>query len=156
MQQLQSAGLLMFHKSAEGLKLFLVHPGGPFFAKKDEGYWGIPKGLVEKDEELLQTAIREFEEETGVKSHGEYIPLGTVIQRNNKIVHAWAFESDNSDYFELDCNTFEIEWPPNSGKRHKFPEVDRGEYFNLADARKKIYTAQQVFIDRLLDHLNQK
>lgn len=154
MQQLRSAGLLMFHKSTDGLKLFLVHPGGPFFAKKDDGYWGIPKGLVEQDEELLQTAIREFEEETGIKSHGEYIPLGTVVQRNNKIVHGWAFESDNSDHFELNCNTFEIEWPPNTGTRQKFPEVDRGEFFSISEARKKIYTAQQDFIDRLLEHLN--
>jgi predicted NUDIX family NTP pyrophosphohydrolase len=156
MKQLRSAGLLMYHESTEGLKLFLVHPGGPFFAKKDEGYWGIPKGLIEADEEILQTAIREFEEETGIKSKGDYIPLGTTIQRNNKIVHAWAFESDNSEQFDIVCNTFEIEWPPNSGKRQKFPEVDRGVFFNISEARKKIYEAQQVFIDRLLDHLHIK
>ena len=156
MKQLRSAGLLMYHKSAEGLKVFLVHPGGPYFTKKDEGYWGIPKGLIEEDEEILQTAIREFEEETGINSKGEYVPLGTTIQRNNKIVYAWAFEADNSEQFNIVCNTFEIEWPPNSGKRQKFPEVDRGEFFNLSEARKKIYSAQQVFIDRLLDHLNIK
>ncbi len=149
-----SAGLLMYHKSGNGLKLFLVHPGGPFFAKKDDGYWGIPKGLAEKDEEVLQTAIREFEEETGIKSKGDYIPLGITLQRNNKIVHAWAFESDNSDQFDIECNTFEMEWPPSSGKKQKFPEVDRGEFFNVREARKKIYTAQQVFIDRLLEKLN--
>ncbi len=149
-----SAGLLMYHKSDDGLKIFLVHPGGPFFAKKDEGYWGIPKGLVEKDEEFLQAAIREFEEETGIKSQGDYIPLGTTLQRNSKFVHAWAFESDNSDQFDIECNTFEMEWPYNSGKRQKFPEVDRGEFFNVRDARKKIYSAQLVFIDRLLEKLN--
>jgi len=149
-----SAGLLMYHKSGNELKIFLVHPGGPFFAKKDEGYWGIPKGLVETDEEFLQAAIREFEEETGIKSQGDYIPLGTTLQRNSKIVHAWAFESDNSDQFDIICNTFEMEWPYNSGQRQKFPEVDRGEFFNVRDARKKIYSAQQVFIDRLLAKFN--
>ncbi len=154
--QLRSAGLLMFHKSPDGLKVFLVHPGGPYFSKKDEGYWGIPKGLIEAHEEILQTAIREFEEETGIQSKGIYIPLGTTIQRNNKIVHAWAFESDNSEQLDIVCNTFEMEWPPNSGKRQKFPEVDRGVFFSIDDARKKIYSAQQVFIDRLLQYLNLK
>ncbi len=146
----------MYHKSENGLKIFLVHPGGPYFAKKDEGYWGIPKGLVEEHEELLQAATREFEEETGIKSKGEYIPLGTTTQRNYKIVHAWAFESDNSKQLDIVCNTFEIEWPPNSGRKQKFPEVDRGEFFSISEARKKVYSAQQVFIDRLLDHLNIK
>ena len=148
-----SAGLLMYHKSGDGLKLFLVHPGGPFFAKKDEGYWGIPKGLVEGEEELLQAAIREFEEETGIKSKGKYISLGVTTQTNNKIVHAWAFESDSSEQIEIECNTFEMEWPPRSGKIMHFPEVDRGEFFNIEQARKKIYSAQQVFIDRLLENL---
>ncbi len=96
-----SAGLLMYHKSEKGLKIFLVHPGGPYFSRKDEGYWGIPKGLVEENEELLQAATREFEEETGIKSKGEYIPLGTTLQRNNKIVHAWAFEANNSKQFDI-------------------------------------------------------
>jgi len=147
-----SAGLLMYHNGDE-LKVFLVHPGGPFFINKDEGYWGIPKGLVEEDENLLQAAIREFEEETGIEPKGEYIPLGTIIQTNNKIVHAWAFKSDSSSQIYIECNTFEMEWPPHSGKKQKFPEVDRGEFFNLPQARKKIYSAQQVFIDRLLEHL---
>ncbi len=149
-----SAGLLMYHKSGDGLKLFLVHPGGPFFAKKDEGYWGIPKGLVEEEEELLQAAIREFEEETGIKSRGGYISLGTSTQTNNKIVHAWAFESDNSEQFQIVCNTFEMEWPPRSGNIKHFPEVDRGEFFNIDQAMEKIYSAQLIFIDRLLEHLN--
>ncbi len=154
--QVISAGLLMYHKSENDLKIFLVHPGGPYFSKKDEGFWGIPKGLVEKKEELLQAAIREFEEETGIKSKGEYVSLGTAVQRNDKIVHAWAFESDNSVQFDIVCNTFEIEWPPNSGKKQKFPEVDRGEFFSISEARKKVYSAQQVFIDRLLDLLKIK
>lgn len=149
-----SAGLLMYHNSGNVLKIFLVHPGGPFFAKKDSGYWGIPKGLVEENEELLQAAIREFEEETGIKSTGEYISLGTTTQSNNKIVHAWAFESDNSEQIEIKCNTFEMEWPPHSGRRQHFPEVDRGEFFTVDESKQKIYSAQQVFIDRLLEHLH--
>lgn len=148
-----SAGLLMYHKSADGLKIFLVHPGGPFFTKKDDGFWGIPKGLAEENEDLLQTAIREFEEETGIKSKGKYISLGTTTQTNNKIVHAWAFESGSAEQIEIKCNTFEMEWPPRSGNIMHFPEVDRGEFFNVEQARKKIYSAQQVFIDRLLEHL---
>ena len=151
-----SAGLLMYHKDGNKLKIFLVHPGGPFFSKKDEGYWGIPKGLLEEKEEILQAAIREFEEETGIQPKGDYISLGTITQTNNKIVHAWAFESDNSEQIDIVCNTFEMEWPPRSGKKQKFPEVDRGEFFTISEARKKVYSAQQVFIDRLLDHLQIK
>lgn len=151
-----SAGLLMYHKNGDKLKVFLVHPGGPFFAKKDYGYWGIPKGLVEENEEFLQAAIREFEEETGIKPEGNYISLGNTAQKNNKIVHAWAFESDNSEWIDIDCNTFEMEWPPHSGKKQQFPEVDRGEFFTVPEARKKVYSAQLVFIDRLLEHLNIK
>ena len=152
----RSAGLLMYHKEGNKLKVFLVHPGGPFFSKKDEGYWGIPKGLVEDKEELLQAAIREFEEETGIRPEGDYIPLGNTTQTNNKIVHAWAFEYDNSEQIDIVCNTFEMEWPPRSGKKQQFPEVDRGEFFTISEARKKVYSAQQVFIDRLLDHLEIK
>jgi predicted NUDIX family NTP pyrophosphohydrolase len=151
-----SAGLLMYHKDGNDLRVFLVHPGGPFFSKKDEGYWGIPKGLVEEKEEIMQAAIREFEEETGIQSKGKYIPLGTITQKNNKIVHAWAFESDNSEQIDIVCNTFEMEWPPRSGKKQKFPEVDKGKFFTISEARKKVYSAQQVFIDRLLDHLQIK
>ncbi len=148
-----SAGLLMYNNSNGELKIFLVHPGGPFFTKKDDGYWGIPKGLVEKDEDYLQAAKREFEEETGIKPVGEFISLGTTTQTNNKIVHAWAFESESSEQIEITCNTFEMEWPPNSGKKQQFPEVDKGEFFNINDARKKTYSAQHVFIDRLLELL---
>jgi predicted NUDIX family NTP pyrophosphohydrolase len=151
-----SAGLLMYHKSGSELKVFLVHPGGPFFAKKDDGYWGIPKGLVEENEEPLQAALREFKEETGIKPKGKYIHLGTTTQTNNKIVHAWAFESYNSEQIRIICNTFEMEWPPHSGRKQKFPEVDRGEFFSITEARKKVYSAQSVFIDRLLAHLNIK
>jgi predicted NUDIX family NTP pyrophosphohydrolase len=151
-----SAGLMMYHKADDEVKIFLVHPGGPFFEKKDEGYWGIPKGLVEENEEMLQTAIREFQEETGIRSKGEYISLGTTIQRNNKIVYAWAFESDNSDNINIVCNTFEMEWPPHSGKKQQFPEVDRGAFFNVEQARLKMYSAQHIFIDRLLEYLKMK
>ena len=148
-----SAGLLMFNDSVEELKVFLVHPGGPFFIKKDEGYWGIPKGLIEDGEDQLQAAIREFEEETGIKPTGEFISLGITTQTNNKIVHAWAFRTESSGHIEISCNTFEMEWPPHSGKKQKFPEVDKGQFFSIKEARIKIYSAQVVFIDRLLEYL---
>ncbi len=150
-----SAGLLMFNDSGEEVKIFLVHPGGPFFTKRDEGYWGIPKGLIEDDEDHLQAAIREFEEETGIKPGGKFISLGTTTQTNNKIVHAWAFRRAGSEHIEITCNTFEMEWPPHSGKKQEFPEVDKGEFFKIKEARIKIYSAQQIFIDRLLEYLKE-
>ncbi len=149
-----SAGLLMFSETQNGLKVFLVHPGGPFFAKKDDGYWGIPKGLVEKNEELLSAAKREFEEETGIKPSNELFSLGTVVQSNNKEVHAWAFKCDSDDYIDITCNTFEMEWPPHSGKKQKFPEVDKGEFFTIAEAKSKMYSAQHPFLERLQEYLN--
>lgn len=148
-----SAGLLMYNNSGKGLKVFLVHPGGPFFVKKDDGYWGIPKGLIEKDEDHLAAAIREFEEETGIKPDNEFISLGTTTQSNNKIVYAWAFETDRTGKIDITCNTFEMEWPPHTGKKQQFPEVDRGEFFTIEEARKKVYSAQLVFLERLLEYL---
>ncbi len=148
-----SAGLLMFSETKNGLKVFLVHPGGPFFAKKDDGYWGIPKGLIEENEDLLVAAKREFEEETGIKPFGKLIPLDTVVQSNNKEVHAWAFESENDKPIEIASNTFEMEWPPHSGKKEKFPEVDIGEFFTIEQAKIKMYSAQHPFLDRLEEQL---
>lgn len=148
-----SAGLLMYNNSGNELEVFLVHPGGPFFSKKDDGYWGIPKGLIEKDEDHLAAAKREFEEETGIKPAGEFIPLGTTTQSNNKIVYAWAFKTDLLGKIEIICNTFEMEWPPHSGNKRKFPEVDIGEFFNIEKAKKKVYSAQMVFLDRLIEYL---
>jgi predicted NUDIX family NTP pyrophosphohydrolase len=148
-----SAGLLMYNNSGKELRVFLVHPGGPFFMKKDDGYWGIPKGLIEKDEDHLAAAKREFEEETGIKPDNEFISLGTTTQNNNKIVYAWAFETDRTGKIDITCNTFEMEWPPHTGKKQQFPEVDRGEFFSVEEARKKVYSAQLVFLERLLEYL---
>lgn len=151
-----SAGLLMYSLKNAKLKIFLVHPGGPFFTNKDNGYWGIPKGLTESNEELLGAAKREFEEETGVKPEGEFIPLGTIVLKSGKIVHAWAFECENDDNIEIDCNTFRMEWPPKSGKFQEFPEVDKGKFFTEEEAKIKISTAQLPLIDRLKENLNQQ
>ena len=153
MAELISAGLMMYTYQDKKLKVFLVHPGGPFFVKKDEGYWGIPKGLVEKDEDLFETAKREFEEETGVIPEGKFIPLGFVTQKNRKKVYGWAYEAKNDLPIEITCNTFEMEWPPHSGKKQNFPEVDKGEFFNIQDALKKINSAQIEFLNRLKEHL---
>ncbi len=102
------------------LKILLVHPGGPFFTKKDNGHWGIPKGMVESNENILDAAIREFEEETGIKPEGEYIPLGEIKQNSGKIVHAWALEVKDDSLLNFESNTFELEWPPGSGRKTKF------------------------------------
>ena len=151
-----SAGLLMYAMNGDKLKVFLVHPGGPFFVNKDEGHWGIPKGLIDKDEDLLDAAIREFNEETGVTPHGEYFPLGTIQQRNGKIVYAWAFQSKHDGKIETKSNTFEMEWPPHSGKKQKFPEIDKGEFFTVEEAKKKMISAQFEFVDRLISYLYTK
>lgn len=153
MAELISAGLMMYTFRGKELNVFLVHPGGPFFIKKDDGYWGIPKGLIEKDEDLLETARREFEEETGISPEGEFISLDSIIQKSGKKVYAWAFQADNNSPVEIKCNTFEMEWPPHSGKKQKFPEVDKGEFFNLENAIKKINPSQIEFIVRLKNHL---
>lgn len=156
MPKVISAGLLMFSVTKEAIKVFLVHPGGPFFTNKDNGWWGIPKGLPEENEDLLNAAIREFEEETGIKSSGEYLPLGTVEQKGGKTVYAWAFRTDNSIPFEIKCNTFSIEWPPGSGQMKSFPEVDKGDFFTIAEAEIKMNSAQKEFLVRLWEHLNKE
>lgn len=153
MAKVVSAGLLMYCFNGKKLKTFLVHPGGPFFTKKDEGYWSIPKGLPEKNENIFDTAKREFTEETGIFPSGDFIDLNSVIQKNGKQVFAWAFETPNDDAIEITCNTFDLEWPPHSGKIQKFPEVDKGEFFEAEIARKKINSAQVEFINRLEEYL---
>jgi predicted NUDIX family NTP pyrophosphohydrolase len=153
MAELISAGLMMYTFRDKKLKVFLVHPGGPFFVKKDEGYWGIPKGLVENGEDLFETAKREFEEETGIIPEGKFIPLGFVTQKSGKKVYGWAYEVPYDMPVEISCNTFEMEWPPHSGKKQSFPEVDRGEFFNIQNAMNKINAAQIEFINRLKEHL---
>ena len=145
-----SAGLLMFRRRG-GLELFLVHPGGPFFRNKDEGAWSIPKGEVEPSEDPLWTARREFSEETGIDvPENGYVALGDVRQKGGKRVTAWAFEGDcDPAAIAITSNTFEIEWPPRSGKRQSFPEVDRADFFAPDAARVKLNAAQAELVSRL-------
>jgi len=129
-------------------QVLLAHPGGPFFVKKDDGAWSIPKGEPDTEEDLLITAQREFEEETGVKPTGKFIPLKPVKQKGGKVVHAWAVEG-NCDPDTIQSNTFTMEWPPRSGQQQAFPEIDRAEWFDLATARRKIKSGQVGLIDEL-------
>jgi predicted NUDIX family NTP pyrophosphohydrolase len=150
----ESAGLLMYRIARGEVQVLLAHPGGPFFAKKDEGVWTIPKGELDSGEDALACAKRELREEIGivVPSAASYVALGTIKQTGGKLVHAWAFAGDWDG--KLTSNTFEIEWPPRSGKKRAFPEVDRAGFFSIAEARKKINPAQVQFLDRLLAELN--
>jgi len=137
-----------------GVKVFLVHPGGPFFSNKDEGHWGIPKGLIEDDEVHLDAAKREFEEETGISPSGEFIPLGNITQKGGKVVFGWAFEVPEDDPITIKSNTCEVEWPPKSGKIITIPEVDKGEFFTIDEAKIKMKPAQHEFLLRLVSYLN--
>ena len=134
-------------------QVFLVHPGGPFFAKKDLGAWSIPKGLVDPGEDVQAAAVREFSEEVGLPVTGELHELGSVTQKGGKQVWAWAFAGDAPSGYIPRSNTFELEWPPRSGKKRSFPEVDRAEFFSLEVARTKLLPAQLPFLDRLLELL---
>jgi predicted NUDIX family NTP pyrophosphohydrolase len=145
----RSAGILMYRRRGSGLELLLVHPGGPFWAKKDWGAWSIPKGEYSEGEDALAVAMREFEEETGARAHGSVLPLGDVVQPGRKIVSAWAVEGD-LDVGKLRSNTFELEWPPKSGRRRAFPEVDRAEWVAPARALRKILPGQRQFVTRLV------
>jgi len=144
----QSAGLLLFRESHGAIEVLLVHPGGPFWARKDAGAWSIPKGEFDAGEEPLTAARREFEEETGQAVTGEFIALQPVRQPSGKIVHAWAVRAD-FDPARLRSNTFTIEWPPKSGRSREFPEVDRAAWFTLDEARKKIQPGQRPLLDQL-------
>ena len=144
-----SAGLLTFRRRNNEFEVLLVHPGGPFFARKDEGAWTIPKGESATGEDLLTRAQIEFEEELGFRPRGEWIELGSIKQKGGKIVHAWAFEGNLPELFEPKSNLFEIEWPPRSGKRKQFPEIDQALFFSEEVARRKIKPAQVPFLDRL-------
>jgi predicted NUDIX family NTP pyrophosphohydrolase len=144
-----SAGLLMYRKKNNQLEFFLVHPGGPYFKNKDDGAWTIPKGEAENTELLLDTAIREFREETGINPAGEFIPLESVKQKGGKTVHAWAFKGDWDETKPIKSNYFEMEWPSHSGKKQKFPEIDKAQFFPLDMAKQKINSAQIDFIVRL-------
>ena len=144
-----SAGLLLFRRSGDGaLEMFLAHPGGPFWAHRDDGAWTIPKGALNADEPLLDAARREFEEETGLRPTGPFLPLGSIRQKAGKTVHAWAWEGD-ADPARVTSNTMRTEWPRGSGQWLTFPEVDRCAWFDPATARAKLNAAQAEFVERL-------
>jgi predicted NUDIX family NTP pyrophosphohydrolase len=148
MPRKQSAGLLLFRQRAGTLEVLLVHPGGPFWARRDDGAWSVPKGEVDAHEDPLAAARREVEEETGARPSGPFIPLSPLHQSGGKVVHVWAVESE-FDPFSLRSNLFEMEWPPKSGTRRSFPEVDRAEWFDLATASRKILASQAPVLQHL-------
>src|ERR1700761_1974312 len=145
----QSAGILLYRKRSGALEVFLVHPGGPFWAKKDAGAWSIPKGEYAEGEAPLDAAKREFLEETGFTAEGDFVELGQVRQAGGKLVSAWAVEGD-LDPAMLVSNVCLIDWPPRSGRKMEIPEVDRGEWFTVDAARDKILKGQVVFLDLLV------
>src|SRR5438270_10063879 len=150
-----SAGMLVFRRQGDALEVLLVHPGGPYFRDKDHGFWTIPKGEIGEGEDPVSRAKMEFEEELGIAAPaGKLIELGWVKQKGGKTVHAWALEGDLPDDFKLLSNTFEMEWPPRSGKTERFPEVDRVAFFPIELVRTKINSSQRVFLDRLIDALS--
>lgn len=144
----ESAGLLLYRRREGALEVFLVHPGGPFWARRDEGAWSVPKGEPGADEELLAAARREFAEETGHTAAGPFTPLTPRRQAGGKRVHAWAAEGD-CDPVALRSNNFTLEWPPRSGRSQEFPEVDRAAWFPLDEARRRINKGQRGFLDEL-------
>lgn len=147
-----AAGLLLYRRRGELLEVFLVHPGGPFWAKKDAGAWSLPKGEIGEDEDPLQAAKREFTEETGFPIEGEFRPLEPIKQPGGKVVQAWAIEA-NCDPAQVRSNVFTMEWPPKSGRTQQFPEVDRAEWFAVTESRKRIIAAQINFLDQLVSVL---
>jgi len=144
----KSAGLLMYRRPRGVLEVFLVHPGGPFWQKKDAGSWSIPKGEYMPGEDPLEAAKREFQEETSFKASGEFIPLTPRKQPSGKIISAWAFEGD-CDAAAIKSNTFLMEWPPRSGRQQEFPEVDRAGWFSVPVAKEKIIKGQSSFLEEL-------
>jgi predicted NUDIX family NTP pyrophosphohydrolase len=145
-----SAGLAVYRRTERGIEVLLVHPGGPFWRNKDDGAWSFPKGEFTDGEDPLTVARRELAEETGCVADGEFLPLGAVKQAGGKIVHLWAVEGE-CDAANIRSNTFMAEWPPRSGQRQAFPEVDRAGWFAPDDARRKLLDAQRAFVDRLLE-----
>ncbi|GAA3986592.1 NUDIX domain-containing protein [Mucilaginibacter dorajii] len=146
----QSAGILLYRKSDDQLQVFLVHPGGPFWKNKDEGSWSIPKGEYESDEEPLDAAKREFYEETGQYIDGEFLALSSIKLKSGKLIQAWAVEGD-IDPHRIKSNLFEMEWPPKSGKKQSFAEVDRGDWFSVEEAKVKMNAAQVALLDELAE-----
>jgi len=151
----RSAGILMYRREGEEILLLLVHPGGPFWAKKDFGSWSIPKGEYAESEDAFAAAKREFAEETGYEPEGKFQSLGEITQSGGKRVAAWAVSGD-FDPQTLSSNRFEMEWPPRSGQIRSFPEVDRAAWFTAAEARERLLRAQTTFIDRLLDRIREE
>lgn len=150
-----SAGILLYRRSGDSVEVLLAHPGGPFWAMRDEGAWSIPKGEVAPGEDLVAVAEREFQEEVGVPVPCDKpLSLGSVKLRSGKTVHAWACEGD-IDPSEQRSNTFAMQWPPHSGRMQEYPEVDRVEWFNPTTARRKLNPAQGPFVDRLLERLRE-
>lgn len=146
----RSAGLLLYRPSPAGIEVLLVHPGGPFWAGKDDGAWTIPKGEIEDGEDPLAAARRELTEETGFEVDGEAIPLDPVRQPSGKVIHAWAVRAD-VDPTKLESNTFSVEWPPKSGRYQDVPEVDRAAWFAIPDARRKILKGETPFLSQLAE-----
>jgi predicted NUDIX family NTP pyrophosphohydrolase len=144
----RSAGILMYRMRAGRVQVFLIHPGGPFWTRKDHGAWSIPKGQLADEEDPLDAAKREFQEETGFTVAGDFVPLEAIRQASGKIVRAWAIEGD-CDPAALRSNTFGMEWPPRSGQWENFPEADRGEWFDLPEAQLKILTSQRPLLEQL-------
>ncbi|WP_276504223.1 NUDIX domain-containing protein [Terrimonas pollutisoli] len=144
----KSAGILLYRFSVGLPEVLLVHPGGPFWAKKDIGAWSIPKGEFEAEEDPLSAAQRELEEETGIKAEGNFIELTPVKQKNGKLVYAWALEKE-VDAGSIKSNSFEMEWPPKSGKKKSFPEIDKAAWFGVTEAKEKILAGQVPFINEL-------
>ncbi|HLP76243.1 MAG TPA: NUDIX domain-containing protein [Candidatus Paceibacterota bacterium] len=147
-----SAGLLMYRTKDGEREFLLAHPGGPFWKNKDLGAWTIPKGEIQEGEEPLAAAQREFEEEIGLKPKGNFITLTPITQKSGKVVHAWAFEGD-CDTGCVQSNTFQMEWPPKSGRFQTCPEVDRASFFRLTEAKQKINPAQAALLDELQQQL---
>ncbi len=149
----KTAGLLLYRIRDSAVEVFLVHPGGPFWAKKDEGAWSIPKGEFADDEQPLSAATREFQEETGFSMEGNLMALAPLKQRSGKLVYAWALEGD-CDAGAIKSNLFSMEWPPRSGKRQEYPEVDRASWFTLESAKRRIVPGQIAFLEELQQMLD--
>ena len=147
---IHSAGILVYRYQNSELEVLLVHPGGSFWSRKDTGSWSIPKGIFEKNKNPLDAAKREFKEETGFDVEGEFIELGHIKQPSKKIIHVWSVEN-NFDITKLKSNTFQMEWPRKSGNIQEYPEVDKGNWFRLDVAHKKILKGQKGFLDRLME-----
>src|SRR2546430_15897474 len=148
-----SAGILLSRVRAEELEVFLVHPGGPYWEKRDAGAWSIPKGEFNEGDDPLEAARREFQEETGSQATGEFFAFTPLKQRSGKLVYAWAVRGD-IDAASVKSDTFSMEWPPRSGQQREFPEVDRGAWFTVAAANEKILPGQRGFIRQLREHLD--